>query len=342
MTAPANGSHAKVDGRAISIVVPFHNEAANLIRLVTELAAALRGGRYELLFVDDRSTDDGVDLLSSLAAHDGRIRILRLGVRSGKAAALAAGFREARGDIIVTMDGDRQDDPANISRMIAHLDAGFDVVSGWKVPRRDPLRRRVASKLFNLAVRRVSGLGLHDVNCGMKVYTAGAVAAIVEDCVGDMHRFLPMFAHARGYRVGELQISHRPRGHGRSNYGVRRYLHGLLDLSVALVVARFSQRPMHVLGGAGLGACAFAGGAFAWYALTPDSGWMLPLAGLALLLLAAQFFLAGVITEAIAHRHRWPIAYSTVLTLPAADETPRIHAPLSIVRAVVEAPTDQV
>lgn len=341
MPAPSNGNAARVDGRTISVVIPVHNEAPNLVALIGEFAVALAGWRYELLFVDDHSTDRSVDLLSSLAAHDDRIRILRLSVRSGKSAALAAGFREARGDIIATMDGDRQDDPGNLVGMIAHLDGGYDVVSGWKVPRKDPLRRRAASKLFNWAVRRMSGLGLHDVNCGMKVYTAAAVTGIVEDCVGDMHRFLPVFAHARGFRVGEIQISHRPREHGRSRYGAMRYLHGVLDLWVALVVARFSQRPMHVLGGAGV----FVGGvgalALTWYAVADAAGRMLPLAGTALILLGAQFVLAGILAETVVHRHRWPIAYSTVVTLPADDE-PRSHVPLMIVRAAAEQPSEKV
>lgn len=317
--------------RAISVVIPVYNEAEDVQALIDEIQVALHGRDYEVIFIDDLSDDDTVDRLSAASARDQHVRVLRLGVRSGKATALAAGFREARGDVIVTMDGDRQDDPANILRLIAKMDMGLDVVSGWKVPRRDPWRRRVASKGFNWAVRRASGLTLHDVNCGMKAYRAAVVSAIVEDCVGDMHRFLPVFAHARGYRVGELQISHRPRANGRSRYGFARYAHGLMDLWVATVVARFSQRPMHALGGVGL--IAFLGGCatLGWYQLMPGGGSTLVIAGVALLLLSAQLMIAGVIAEAIVHRHRWPIAYSTVLTLPAEPDA-RIHVPLSIVR----------
>jgi glycosyltransferase involved in cell wall biosynthesis len=341
MPSPSDNGIRRSVGRTISVVIPVHNEQDDIAPLIGEIDVALSGQQYEILVVDDRSTDRTVDHAAGAAALNEHVRILRLGVRSGKAAALAAGFREARGDIIATMDGDRQDDPANLLPMIAHLDSGFDVVSGWKVPRRDPWRRRVASKAFNWAVRRISGLLLHDVNCGMKVYTSAAVTAIVEDCVGDMHRFLPVFAHARGYRIGELQISHRRRENGASRYGVARYAHGVLDLAVALIVARFSQRPMHALGGAGLFAALVGTITAVATAFTTIGGRFLPFAAVALFLIAVQLFLAGLVAEAIVHRHRWPIAYSSVLTLPA-DHDYRRHAPLSIVRSTSEVTKERI
>ena len=322
MTAPL--AEPDTSQRTISVVVPVRDEAPNLAMLVDQIRRALDGRVFEILFVDDRSEDASVDILARIAANDSRVRIVRLRARSGKAAALAAGFREARGDVIATMDGDLQDDAADLPGMIARIGEGFDLVNGWKMPRRDPLRRRVASKIFNWTVRRASGLGLHDVNCGLKVYTSECVASVVDDCVGDMHRFLPVFAHCRGFRVGEVIVNHRPRAHGKSRYGIERYARGALDLVTTLVIARFAQRPMHLLGGVALKAMFLATAAFAWYGaervwFAPSASGMPAVVGVVLLLIGVQALLTGLVAEAIVHRHRWPIAYSTIIALPTAQ-----------------------
>lgn len=325
MAAPieeADGSR-----RTVSVIVPVRDEAPNLTTLVEQVRHALAGRLYEILFVDDRSQDETVDVLARLAANDSRLRIVRLRAQSGKAAALSAGFREARGDVIATIDGDLQDDPADLPGMIARLDEGYDLVSGWKVPRRDPLRRRLASKVFNWFVRRASGLGIHDVNCGIKVYTSECVAGVVNDCVGDMHRFLPVFAHSRGFRVGEIIVNHRARVHGKSRYGMERYARGALDLVTTLLIARFANRPMHLLGGLGLKALILSGGAFAWHGAAHlwfgSTSGTLAAIGTVLLILGAQAILTGLVAEALVHRHRWPIAYTTILALPNTQAVPR-------------------
>ena len=154
------------------------------------------------------------------------------------------------GDIVVTIDGDLQDDPAEIPRLLAKLDEGFDLVTGWKEKRRDPLTRRIPSKLFNAITGRVSGVRLHDMNCGLKAYRAEVVQGM--RLYGELHRYIPVLAHYRGYRIAELPVHHRPREHGRSNYGVERYLRGFLDLLTVTFMGRYRHRPLHLFGGIGL------------------------------------------------------------------------------------------
>jgi glycosyltransferase involved in cell wall biosynthesis len=175
---------------------------------------------------------------------------VRLRRNFGKAAALQAGFEAAAGDVVVTIDGDLQDDPAEIPRLLAKLDEGFDLVSGWKTRRRDPLSRRLLSRLFNAVTGRLSGLRLHDLNCGLKAYRAEVVRGL--RIYGELHRFIPVLAHYRGFRVAELPVNHRPREHGRSRYGMERYLRGFLDLLTVTFMGRYRHRPLHLFGGFGL------------------------------------------------------------------------------------------
>src|SRR5581483_11031407 len=216
---PSRGRLAAV----ISVVVPVHDEERSVALLYDELDSALQplAEPWEAIFVDDGSGDGTFAALTRLhAAHDGVV-VVRLRRNFGKAAALAAGFGQARGEVIVTIDGDLQDDPAEIPRLLAKLDEGFDLVSGWKAKRRDPLRRRLPSRLFNFASRVVSGLDLHDMNCGLKAYRAEVVRGL--RLYGELHRFVPVLAHHRGYRIAEVPVNHRPREHGRSRYGLERY-----------------------------------------------------------------------------------------------------------------------
>ena len=199
------------------------------------------------MFVDDGSTDGTFAALTRLhAAHD-NVRIVRLRRNFGKAAALQAGFAQASGDFVVTIDGDGQDDPAEIPRLLAKLDEGYDLVSGWKVHRRDPLVRRLLSKVFNAVTGRVSGLRLHDMNCGLKAYRAEVVRGL--RIYGELHRYIPVLAHYEGYRVAELAVNHRPREHGRSRYGPERYMRGFLDLLTVTFMGRYRHRPLHLFGG---------------------------------------------------------------------------------------------
>ena len=236
----------------ISVVVPVCDEEASVEPLFDELRAALDelGREWEVLFVDDGSADGTFAALTGLHAREPAVRIVRLRRNFGKASALAAGFAEATGDVVVTIDGDGQDDPAEIGRLLAKLDEGFDLVSGWKTRRRDPWRRRIVSRVFNSVTGRVSGLRLHDLNCGLKAYRAEVLRGL--RLYGELHRFIPVLAHYRGFRVAELPVAHRPREHGRSRYGMERYLRGFFDLLTVTFMGRYRYRPLHLFGGVGL------------------------------------------------------------------------------------------
>jgi len=236
----------------ISIVIPLNNEERSVALLYDELEAALEplGEEWEAVFVDDGSTDGSFAALTRLHAGHDNVRVIRLRRNFGKATALATGFDNARGETVVTIDGDLQDDPAEIPRLLAKLDEGYDLVSGWKTRRRDPLRRRIPSRIFNWVTGRVSGLRLHDMNCGLKAYRAEVVHGM--RLYGELHRFIPVLAHYRGFRATELPVNHRQREHGRSRYGVERYVRGFLDLLTVSFIGRYRHRPLHLFGGLGL------------------------------------------------------------------------------------------
>ena len=236
----------------ISVVIPVYNEERSVALLFDEIGSALQplGQPWEAVFVDDGSDDGTFGALTRLHAAADNVRIVRLRRNFGKAAALQAGFEEASGDVVVTIDGDLQDDPAEIPRLLAKLDEGFDLVSGWKTRRRDPLRRRVPSRIFNWVTGRISGLRLHDLNCGLKAYRAEVLSGL--RIYGELHRYIPVLAHYRGFRVAELPVNHRPREHGRSHYGMERYVRGFLDLLTVTFMGRYRHRPLHLFGGLGL------------------------------------------------------------------------------------------
>jgi dolichol-phosphate mannosyltransferase len=276
--------------------------------LYEELQAALDplGEEWEAVYVDDGSTDESFSALTRLHAREDNVRVVRLRRNFGKAAALAAGFAQAAGERVVTIDGDLQDDPSEIPQLLAKLDEGFDVVSGWKTRRRDPLSRRLPSKLFNWVAGWMSGLRLHDMNCGLKAYRAEVVHNLV--LYGELHRFIPVLAHEQGYRVAELPVNHRPREHGRSRYGMERYLRGFLDLLTVSFMGRYRHRPLHLFGGLGL----LLGGSgvvllvyLTIVKLTGHAIGQRPLLTLGVLLVVVgmQFFTLGLISEMITSHH---------------------------------------
>jgi glycosyltransferase involved in cell wall biosynthesis len=236
----------------ISVVIPVYNEQESLAPLHAEIAAVAQRANLDLevLFVDDGSTDGSWAVIDELARHHGWVRGFRFRRNFGKAAALSAGFRAAHGDIVLTMDADLQDDPAELPHFLAALADGFDVVSGWKRKRLDPWHKVWPSRVFNWMVSRLTGVRLHDHNCGMKCYRAEVFREI--RLYGELHRFIPVLAAARGFKVGEIVINHRPRKFGHSKYGVRRFVKGFLDLLTVKFLTGFGQRPQHLLGGIGL------------------------------------------------------------------------------------------
>ena len=292
----------------ISVVVPVHDEERTLALLFDELQSALDplGQPWEAVFVDDGSSDGSFSALTRLHdAHD-NVRVVRLRRNFGKAAALTAGFTNAQGDIVVTIDADLQDDPAEIPRLLAKLDEGFDLVSGWKAHRRDPITRRALSRIFNWVTGRVSGIRLHDLNCGLKAYRAEVVQGL--RLYGELHRFIPVLAHYRGHRIAELPVNHRPREHGRSRYGVERYLRGFLDLLTVSFIGRYRYRPLHLFGGLGLGLGALGMAVLVYLTVLKIGGEAigrrpLLILGVLLVVVGLQFFSLGLISELITSQH---------------------------------------
>ena len=292
----------------ISVVVPVHNEERSVALLYDELRSALEPleTAWETIFVDDGSTDGTFAALTRLHNATDNVRVVRLRRNFGKAAALRAGFDQAQGDTVVTIDGDLQDDPAEIPRLLAKLDEGFDLVSGWKTRRRDPLTRRVPSKIFNWVTGRVSGLRLHDLNCGLKAYRAEVVRGL--RLYGELHRFIPVLAHYRGHRVAELPVNHRPREHGRSRYGMERYVRGFLDLLTVSFIGRYRYRPLHLFGGLGLALGAIGFAILVYLTIDKLQGHAigqrpLLLLGVLLVVVGLQFFSLGLISELITSQH---------------------------------------
>ncbi|MEX0715260.1 MAG: glycosyltransferase family 2 protein [Planctomycetaceae bacterium] len=237
----------------ISIIVPLLDEAGSLRELhrqVTEVCAA-NDIDAEILFIDDGSRDASWKVVCELADEDPRVSGIRFRRNFGKAAALTAGMRAAIGDVIVTLDADLQDDPTEIPRFLEKLAEGHDVVNGWKERRLDPWHKTKPSKVFNWMVGALTGLRLHDHNCGFKAFRRDVACEI--RIYGELHRYIPVLAHARGFRVTEIPVNHRERRHGHSKYGVRRFLRGFLDLLTVKFLTGFGQRPQHVLGGIGVG-----------------------------------------------------------------------------------------
>lgn len=252
----------------ISIVIPLVNEEESLPPLYREIVEAAQANDldFEIRFVDDGSRDSSWAVIADLARQDERVHGLRFRRNFGKAAALSAGFQAARGEIIVTLDADLQDDPKEIPRFLAKMATGLDVVSGWKRVRHDPWHKVLPSRLFNFMVSTLTGVKLHDHNCGMKCYRAEVFREI--RLYGELHRFIPVLASARGFKIGEIEIGHRPRMFGNSKYGVRRFVKGFLDLLTVKFLTSFSHRPQHVLGSTGLLFFMLGGLGMAYLAIT--------------------------------------------------------------------------
>ncbi len=296
----------KVAGQPeISIVVPVFNEQDSLVPLCEQIAAVMDEvcRSYEILFIDDGSTDATPKRLETLASADERIRCITFRRNFGKAAALDAGFSAASGHIVITMDADLQDDPSEIPNFLDALDQGYDVVSGWKLVRNDPLNKTLPSRVFNRVVSRLSGVRLNDFNCGFKAYRAEALEGL--SLYGELHRFIPVLLYWRGYRIGEIPVNHHARQFGQSKYGFSRLLKGGLDFLGVMLNTRFATRPLHVFGGAGLvfGLLGFAILFYLtvlWFAgLGPIGNRPLLLFGMLLVMTAFQFVTIGLLGEFI-------------------------------------------
>jgi glycosyltransferase involved in cell wall biosynthesis len=285
----------------VSIVIPALNEAASLPELEERIRETLTPlVPYEIIFIDDGSTDTSWEVMKRLAENDSRVRSIRLRRNFGKAMGLSTGFSRVRGRIVVMMDADLQDDPSELPKFIAKIEAGFDVVVGWKVKRLDPANRLFLTRIFNATVRLVTGVKLHDMNCGFKAYRREVVRTI--PIYGDLFRFIPALAQWEGFAVTEIPITHHARKHGSSRYGLERILRGFFDLLSIMFLTRYSRRPMHLFGLIGLvmGSAGFLIDAYLtvlWLQGHKIGDRPLLVLGSLLIMLGIQFFSMGFIVE---------------------------------------------
>ncbi|MFA5511055.1 MAG: glycosyltransferase [Candidatus Kapaibacterium sp.] len=294
---------AKID---ISVVIPLLNEADSLPELsllLEEELTKLSKGRWEVIFVDDGSTDDSFDMIKQINKRNKRFKCIRFRRNYGKSAALSVAFAKAVGNIVITMDADLQDDPTEISNLIDKIHEGYDLVSGWKKKRYDPISKTLPSKLFNSVTSAVSGIKLHDFNCGLKAYRKTVVKTV--KIYGEMHRYIPSLAFWEGFKVTEIPVKHHPRRYGKSKFGVSRFMYGFLDLLTVLFTTKYFKRPLHFFGSVGF-LLTFVGLIINLYltyewvmGLTYLSNRPLALFGVALIIVGIQFISMGLIGEMI-------------------------------------------
>jgi glycosyltransferase involved in cell wall biosynthesis len=312
-------SHKPVPSVTISIIVPLYNEEGSLKVLHQQIREELTAKElepYEILFINDGSKDSSLLILKELQQVDPSIRIINFYRNYGKAAALATGFQLCKGEYIVTMDADLQDDPKEISRFITMAEEKqLDLISGWKQKRYDSLEKRVPSKLFNYVVSIFGGIRLHDFNCGLKFYRKRVVKCLNHLIYGEMHRFIPLLAYWNGFAVGEMVVQHRPRTFGKSKYGLFRYFHGLIDLLSLTLLNRFRTRPMHIFGALGM-LTLFPGiiiniiFLLEWIITQELHVRPIMIIGISLVTVAIQFFSLGFISDMILQRSAREITYN--------------------------------
>lgn len=312
-----DSSSAGPDAASVSFVVPTMNEEESLSELHSQIVSVCKANSldYQIIFVDDGSTDGSWSVMEALVAKDRSTEAIRFRRNFGKAAALSAGTSAARGDVVITMDADLQDDPQEIPRFLAMMCEGFDVVSGWKQIRHDPWHKTMPSKVFNWLVSRMTGVQLNDHNCGFKSYRREIFDEV--DLYGERHRFVPVLAASRGFRVGEIAVAHHPRKFGQSKYGISRLIKGFLDLMSVYLLTGFSSRPQHLIGSIGIFFFSVGGIGLSvltamWVLSRMISGWdAVHLHETAIfyycilaLLFGSQFLLAGLLSELIVSRTR--------------------------------------
>lgn len=291
---------------SISYVIPLLNEADSIRTLYQEIVKHNPQTEYEIIFIDDGSSDDSYSILSEIAVQDRNVKLVRFRRNFGKAAALQTGFNLARGDYIFTMDADLQDDPAEIPNFVAKLEEGCDLVSGWKKKRYDPIYKTLPSRFFNSVTARTFRLPIKDFNCGFKLYKKEVVKEI--RLYGEMHRYIPALANALGYRVGEIVINHRRRMFGKSKYGIERYLRGFFDLLTVKMVTQYAKSPLYLFGRIGIVSIVLGTVLTAYLTILklfyghPLTNRPLLFLGILMILAGLQFFSMGLISELIINR----------------------------------------
>jgi glycosyltransferase involved in cell wall biosynthesis len=334
----------KADQVSLSIVIPVMDEAGSLPQLLDEILAAVSGlaldGAREIIFIDDGSTDGSTQVIERLVQQHADVQLIQFRRNFGKSAALAAGFAAAKGEFVITLDADLQDVPAEMGRLLAPLQAGeADLVSGWKTPRQDPWTKTVPSSIFNRSVRLLTGIPLHDFNCGYKAYRQEVLDEL--QLYGEMHRYIPVLAHFRGFRLAEVPVRHRPRAHGRSKFGIERTFRGFFDLLTVMFLNHYTRRPLHLFGWLG-GLALAAGFAINAYLALLKLGFgeaignrpLLTL-GVLLMVIGGQFVVFGLLGEMIAYQTRVSIE-ANERRLPRAQRAPRLGHPIDYsIRRVV-------
>ena len=292
----------------LSFVIPVYNEQDSLKQLYSEIIENVKKYDYEIIFIDDGSTDNSYNILQKLASEDNNVKLIKFRKNFGKSAGLNVGFKAAKGDIVFTMDADLQDDPKEIPQFIKKLDEGYDMVTGWKVKRRDPISKTWPSKLYNKVTSNTFKLKLHDYNCGYKAYKKEVVDEL--DIYGEMHRYIPALADSLGFKIAEIPVHHRKREFGKTKYGSERYLRGFLDLLTVKLVTGYIHSPLYLFGRVGFG-FGIVGFIIALYLSIMKLGFGVPLynrpllyLGTLLMIIGLQFFSIGLLGELIINRNR--------------------------------------
>ncbi|MBO8130221.1 MAG: glycosyltransferase family 2 protein [Candidatus Marinimicrobia bacterium] len=298
------------ENKLLSIVIPVYNEVGSLKELYEKISKVFENSKYEIeiIFVDDGSTDGSCDIEEEIAEKDSRVKVIQLNKNYGKAVALTAGFQTATGDYIATIDADLQDDPAEIPKMLEMLEKdGYDLISGWKKKRRDPITKVIPSKIFNAATSLMTGVRIHDFNCGLKVYRKEVASKL--SIYGGLYRYIPAMVHLMGYKVGEKEVLHHPRKYGKSKYGSKRFYHGFWDLVTVLFLSKYLRRPLHLFGLPGILSFLAGFGILVYLAV----GWFRGIwignrpiffLGILLMIVGLQFISIGLLAEMIAHGHK--------------------------------------
>lgn len=306
----------KFEFKKVSIVVPLLNEEESLKPLYFEIKKSLKtiSCDYEILFVDDGSTDKSLNVLKEINKEDNKVKYISFRKNYGKSAALQIGFKNATGDAIITMDADLQDDPAEIPNLLKKLQEGYDLVSGWKKKRYDPFIKKYSSKFFNYITGLFSGIKIHDFNCGLKAYRSDVVKSI--NVYGELHRYIPVLANWNGYRVSEIVVKHQARRYGKTKFGISRFFKGFVDLITVVFTTRYIRRPMHLFGF--LGFLSFLAGILVNGYLTYEKlvldRWIsnrpLLFLGILLIIVGIQFFSVGLLGEIMVHNFQNDREYS--------------------------------
>lgn len=299
----------KLNFKKVSIVVPLIDEEESLKPLYYEIKKSLKtiSPDYEIIFVDDGSTDKSIAVIKELMRFDNKIHFFSFKTNYGKSAALQVAFRHVTGDAVVTLDADLQDDPAEIPNLLKKLEEGYDLVSGWKKKRYDPLIKKISSKFFNYITRYFSRVKIHDFNCGLKAYRKQVVQNI--NVYGELHRYIPVLASWKGFSVSEIVVKHHPRRYGKTKFGITRFFKGFVDLITVIFTTRYIKRPMHLFGFVGffialIGIAINIVLAYEWFFIQPHAPIVnrpIFFLGILLVIVGVQFFAIGLLGEILVH-----------------------------------------